>query len=244
VKFFPATLGRYVRVDLHTFELYNNNGGFWRDQNCTFEIVLKVPNDFLNCSGTAAMPTLFTEGENSDVNIICEDQTFKCHKSLLASKSDVFKAMFDTNQCTEQITGTVHVDDINAKTMNTLVKYMYQTKITIDEAMDLNLIVAADKYNIVDLVLKCEKIIVLTMSMKNIMDILAVAKLLPTPDLFEKAKLFFNERKDREKVQDGPKWMQLKTLNPLLAFEILESCLNMEKCTLVEDVKSSEDQEK
>jgi hypothetical protein len=72
------------------------------------------------------------------------------------------------NKCTENTTGTVHIDDINAKTMNTLLKHLYQYKITSEEATDLNLIVAASKYNIVDIVEKCEKIILLMMSMKNI----------------------------------------------------------------------------
>jgi hypothetical protein len=218
VKFFTATLGKFSLFLPFEYQvrIYSK-----------FEIVLKVPND-LNSSSTV-IPSIFSEGEYTDVKIICKEKTFKCHKSLLASKSDVFKAMFDTNQCTEKITGTVLVDDINAKTMNTLLKYMYRTKITDEEAMDLNLIVAANNYNIVDLVLKCEKIVLLTMSMKNIMDILAVTKLLPTPYLFEKARLFFSERMGREKVQEGQKWLKLRTQNPTLGREILESCLNMEK---------------
>jgi hypothetical protein len=246
VKFFTATLGKFV-LFLAPFEILDNliihedeyddpfappppkecRQGYGMNFYGSFEIVLKVPN-VLNSSITA-IPKLFSEGEYSDVKIICEDQTFQCHKLILASQSDVFKAMLFTNQFTENITGTVQVDDINAKTIKTVIKYMYQKKITEDEAMDLNLIVAANKYNIVDLVSKCEKIILLTMSMKNIMDILAIAKLLPTPNLFEKARLFFSERMGREKVQEGPKWLKLRTQNPTLGREILESCLNMEK---------------
>jgi hypothetical protein len=228
-KFFTTALGKF-------FVLINPG------RYCSnFEIVLKVLND-LNSLSTA-IPSIFFEGEYTDVKIICEEKTFKCHKSLLASKSDVFKAMFDTNQCTEKITGTVLVDDINAKTMNTLLKYMYRTKITDEEAMDLNLIVAADKYNIVDLVLKCEKIVLLTMSMKNIMDILAVTKLLPTPYLFEKARTFFSEQMGLGKTEKGQKWLKLRTQNPTLGCEILESCIN-NVCHLQEDVKSNGDEEK
>jgi hypothetical protein len=53
----------------------------------------------------------FSEVEFNDVEIICENQTFKCHKSLLALQSDVFKAMLITNECSEKITGTIRVDD-------------------------------------------------------------------------------------------------------------------------------------
>jgi hypothetical protein len=105
----------------------------------------------------------------------------------------------------------------------------HQNKITSEEAMDLNLIVAANKYNVVDLVSKCEKIIPLNMSLRNIMDVLAVTKLLPTPNLFERAKQFFSHGVGRQKINLGPIWLQLRTENPALGHEILESCLNMEK---------------
>jgi hypothetical protein len=238
----PAEINLYMtpfelNLFMTPFELSpcaSMRGGLNRLCSISLSLVLKVPND-LNSSITA-IPKLFSEGEYSDVKIICKDQTFRCHKVILALQSDVFKAMLDTNQCTEQITGTVRVDDINAKTMNTLLKYLYQNKITYEEATDLNLIVAANKYNIVDLVSKCEQIILLTMSMENIMDILAVAKLLPTPNLFKKALLFFNQRTDHSQVQHGLKWLELKTQNPALALEITESCLNMKICSK-EEVK-------
>jgi hypothetical protein len=190
-------------------------------------LVFKVPNDMNTFTAMPILDCSSSEVEFSDFEIICEDQTFKCHKLFLAFKSDVFKAMLYHNKCTENTTGTVHVDDINAKTMNTLLKYLYQNKITYEEATDLNLIVAANKYNIVDLVSKCEKNILLIMSMKNIMDILAITKLLPTPNLFEKVLLFFNQMKDQTQVEHGPKWLELKTQNPALALEIAERCLNM-----------------
>jgi hypothetical protein len=72
----------------------------------------------------------------------------KCHKFILALKSNIFKAMLYTTECTEKITGTIRIEDFDAKTMNTMFKYMYQNKITYEEATDLNLIVAANKYNI------------------------------------------------------------------------------------------------
>jgi hypothetical protein len=224
IKLFTATLGK-ITVLLYPFNLHNDIISS-EESAMTFkssiEIALKLPND-LNTSITT-MP--FSEVEFNDAEIICENQTFKCHKSMLALKSDVFKAMLMTTEFSEKITGTVHVDDINAKTMNTLLKFMYQNKITSEEAMDLNLIVAANKYNIVDLVSKCEKIIPMTMTSTNIMDVLAVAKLLPTPNLLERAKRFLSHEVGRPKINLGPRWLQLRTENPALGNEILESCLN------------------
>jgi hypothetical protein len=70
------------------------------------------------------------------------------------------------------------------------------------------------------------------------MDILAITKLLPTPNLFEKAMLLFNQRKDQTQVEHGLKWLELKTQNPALALEITERCLNM-KIYPEEEVKSN-----
>jgi hypothetical protein len=199
VKYFTTNHGK-INILLASFKLYPDipQGMAFK---CSFEIVLKVPND-LNSPHTA-ISKLFSEGEFTDVEIICGNQTFKCHKLILALYSNVFKAMLYTNKCTENTTGTVRVDDIDAKTMNTMIKYLYHNKITYEEATDLDLIVAANKYNIVDLVAKCEKIIFLTMSVTNIMDVLVVSKLLPTPDLFEKAKLFYNQHFGQKLGQQG-----------------------------------------
>jgi hypothetical protein len=204
VKYFTVTHGK-INIFLAPFETkmpdWLFSAGSVTHFTCSFEMVLKVPND-LNSPNTA-MSKLFSGAELTDVEIICGDQTFKCHKLILALYSDVFKAMLYTNKCTENTTGTIHVDDIDAITMNTMIKYLYHNKITYEEATDLYLIVAANKYNIVDLVAKCQKIIFLTMSMTNILDVLAVSKLLPTPDLFEKAKLFYNQNFGQKLGQQG-----------------------------------------
>jgi hypothetical protein len=147
VKYFTTNHGK-INIFLAPFEIRNCDMYSYMNFTCSFEIVLKVPNDFNNSIND--MSQLFSDAELTDVEIICGDQTFKCHKLILALKSDVFKAMLYTNKCTENTTGTVRVDDIDAKTMNTMIKYLYHNKITYEEATDLDLIVAANKYNIVD----------------------------------------------------------------------------------------------
>jgi hypothetical protein len=212
------------------------------DFDCEFELVFKLPHDFTDTT----MSKLFTEaGEfSSDIKIICDDQMFQCHKPILAMKSDVFKAMLYTNKCTENLTGTVRVDDIDAKTMKTLLKYMYQNRITFEEATNLDVLMAANKYNIVDLVAKCEKYVLMNMSMKNIMNILAIGKFLPTSKIFEKAMEFFHQMEGTKNIHQGKIWRQLKTQNKDLANKILESCSNLKECTDKTDEESTEEEEK
>jgi hypothetical protein len=54
------------------------------------------------------------------------------------------------------------VNDIKAKNM-------YQNKITFEDVTNLDDLIAADKYNIVDLVAKCKKYIFMNLSMRNIL---------------------------------------------------------------------------
>jgi hypothetical protein len=124
-----------------------------------------------------------------------------------AKKYTVFKAMIYMNKSTENLTGIVRVDDIDAKTMKTLLKFIYQTKFTFEEATDLDVLMAANKYNIVDLVAKCEKYILMDLSKKNIMNILAVSKFLPTTNkIFEKAMEYYHQMEDTKNVFQGKIW--------------------------------------
>ena len=40
----------------------------------------------------------------ADISVVCGKKEFKCHKFLLASRSSVFKAMFESN-CLEKTMG-------------------------------------------------------------------------------------------------------------------------------------------
>jgi hypothetical protein len=110
------------------------------------------------------------------------------------------------NKFTENLTGTIRVDDIAAKTMKTVIKYMYQNNITFDEASDLDVLLAANKYNIVDLVAKCQKYIIMSLSTTNVLDVLAVAKLLPKSFFFENAMDFFVAASVKMSVQGINGW--------------------------------------
>ena len=54
---------------------------------------------------------LLEDGELTNFRILSGTQSFECHKSILSSVSDVFKAMIKTNM-TEAFTGEVRLDNI------------------------------------------------------------------------------------------------------------------------------------
>jgi hypothetical protein len=48
---------------------------------------------------------MYNNEKFSDIKIVCGKETFFCHKNILSSRSDVFAAMFDMTESTENQTG-------------------------------------------------------------------------------------------------------------------------------------------
>jgi hypothetical protein len=72
---------------------------------------------------------LFNSEKFSDVKIVCGNETFFCHKNILAARSDVFAAMFNKTDSTENQTGVVQVEYLDANTMKSLLSFIYGNKI-------------------------------------------------------------------------------------------------------------------
>ena len=113
----------------------------------------------------------------SDFIVKCEGRSFHCHKVILANRwiqvlplccttlslslsltlrimssfsSDVFEGMFESN-LEEARLGVVEIEDIKEKTMENLLEFIYTKRLS-DGASLPELLYAADKYNVTDLV--------------------------------------------------------------------------------------------
>jgi hypothetical protein len=155
------------------------------------EVVIKVLHD--PSSLIQDLSKLLDDKKVTDVKIVCNGETFKCHKAILAARSDVFAAMFEMSGSTEETTGEVKIKDIDAKTMKSFLMYMYQNRVLKQDA-DMNLLFAADKYNIADLVLLCEESIMSNISDETVLDIAMSSRLLASQEVFEAAKEFIESR--------------------------------------------------
>ena len=104
----------------------------------------------------------------SNFIVKCEGRSFHCHKVILASRwiwfslssfldnfcsfsSNVFEGMFESSMMEEARLGVVEIQDIKEKTMENLLEFIY-TKRFPDAASLPELLYAADKYNVTDLV--------------------------------------------------------------------------------------------
>ena len=167
---------------------------------------------------------LYSEGEFSDVKIHCDGKVFNCHKIILSGQSEVFKNMLVENDFIESTSGEIKIIDISATAMENLLFFIYHedidgTKITGD------LLVAANKYDISDLVKFCVEFLGDNLSENNAVDVMTSAFLTDKEELFELAyKFIFKLRNDNQMVETEA-WKKFQEEKPVLALKMLNKAV-------------------
>ena len=162
---------------------------------------------------------LFDKMPSSDVNFNICDRQFPAHKLILAARSEVFDAMFK-QPMKEQSTNKIKMEDIEPEVFKELLRFIYTGRISTAtmETMATGLFVAADKYLLEELKMKCEKYLVLHMSPDNCVVLLLHGNLLnPAEPLKEAAKFL---RRFPNEVTATARWEKMKQEDPVLLCEI------------------------
>ena len=114
--------------------------------------------------------------QHTDVTVKCGEKLFDCHKNILASRSQVFNTMFESNM-KEKITGSVEVKDMDHKVFEDLLKYIYSGEApNIDDHTE-ELFAAADQYQLEKLKEICEAKLCLKLDVSNCIDLLVLGDL-------------------------------------------------------------------
>uniref|UniRef100_A0A6V7HYG1 BTB domain-containing protein n=1 Tax=Bracon brevicornis TaxID=1563983 RepID=A0A6V7HYG1_9HYME len=100
------------------------------------------------------MKQFFNSPEYSDVIVQVGDRTFPAHKVVLISRSSVFAAMFSSHM-SENRENRVKIDDLEPETVENMLYYMYTSEVPKDFPA-LNMLVAAEKYQLERLKSICE----------------------------------------------------------------------------------------
>jgi len=106
-----------------------------------------------------------------DYRIICQDklqEIINCHKHVLMTNSTVLKEIITENARNEE---NVHISSVSSVTMKKLIEFMY-TGSTVKESMDIDLLEAAVKYNVISLLDSFKKDLQSILTAKNAIDIL------------------------------------------------------------------------
>ena len=167
---------------------------------------------------------LYSDGEFSDVKIHCDGKVFNGHKIILSGQSEVFKNMLVENDFIESSSGKIEITDISATAMENLLFFIYHedldgTKITGD------LLVAANKYDVSDLVNYCVKFLGDNLSTNNAVDVMTSAFLTDKEELFELAYKFIFKLRNDNKMVETEAWKKFQEEKPVLALKMLNKAV-------------------
>ena len=163
----------------------------------------------------------------SDFEIICTNKSsekdeevehrFRCHKLVLFLGSEYYKKMFSGNFTENK--GTVTVTDVSSHTMANILKYLYTGALNKSE-MDVELLMAADKYEIGHLKAICELELGTKITIETALELASVATLCGS-NIFKRHVLDFIRK--HWKHLDAKKRFDWTKENPHILSEVLHT---------------------
>jgi speckle-type POZ protein len=168
---------------------------------------------------------MFDEMPFSDVTINVHGREFPAHKYILATRSQVFAAMFN-HPTKEKLTNQIVIEDVEPEVFHQLLRFIYTGRLTSEtmEAMAAALYIAADKYLLDRLKLECENYLLSKMSSVSCLELLLHAHLLnPAKQLKKKTIQFFRQHPGDVMATD--KWKKAKQENPTALCDIHQMVL-------------------
>ncbi len=154
-----------------------------------------------------------------DTEISVGEKKFKVHKAILASVSEVFYKMFES-EMQEKTTGVVEISDIDSAVMSDLLTYAYTGTAPHIEQHAKELLIAADKYCMESLTNTCIEYLESTMSSENVAEILLLADSIPTGTQL-KSKCINYIRTNFSSVSETQPWLMLGNSSKKLAMECM-----------------------
>lgn len=106
--------------------------------------------------------TMFDRKAFCDVTFVLGDKTFYVHKVVLAVQSKVFEAMFLSDM--KEQNNKIEISDTDAEAFEQFLNYLYGGNIIRLQEMVEEMIVIADFYNVSDLKIKCENVMLKSLS--------------------------------------------------------------------------------
>ncbi|XP_024376160.1 BTB/POZ domain-containing protein At3g56230 [Physcomitrium patens] len=172
----------------------------------------------------------FQTGMHTDVELVTNDGlSIHAHRIVMATKSSVFRAIFESDALKEPHTGVVHIPELSHYELRYLLEFMYCAEIPADAMAEHGhaLLMAADKYDIPVLSKVCEAFICATVSPSNVLDVLELATLTHATSLKETA---INVILDSyEEVVFSKGYEDFASKNALLSVEITKALIKVLK---------------
>ena len=165
------------------------------------------------------MANVLAEGRFSDVIVVAEEREFPVHRVILAQRSDVFRAMFDVDM-TEKQNKRVVIEDLSADAVGDLLTFVYTDSAPNVNKLAMELLAAAEKYNIPRLKAVCEAELAKSLNIDNVIDRLLDSETYRADQL--KAAALHWIRKHAPEVVQTTSWKSLCKEHPALVAVICD----------------------
>jgi len=165
------------------------------------------------------MGKVLAEGRFSDVVVVAEEREFPVHRAILAQRSDVFRAMFDVDM-TEKQNKRVVIEDLSADAVSDLLTFIYTNSAPNVNMFAMELLAAAEKYNVPRLKAVCEAKLAKSLNIDNVIDRLLESETYRADQL--KAAALHWISKHAPDVVETTSWKSLCDERPALVAVICE----------------------
>ena len=194
---------------------------------CGLDLDSSKPNLSVKCQKQLSeqLGKVFSDKQFSDIKIQCEGQTFDCHLAILAARSPVFMAMFQSNM-KEKETKTVTIEDFKAEVVSQMLNFIYTGNISSHDTGEVatELIAAADKYQLDLLKEICEERLCSSLEVTNCVEYLVLGDMYQTFKLRKRAMEIAVE--NIVSITDTDVFKNLFKQMPELAWEVMKASHN------------------
>ena len=187
---------------------------------------MKAKEDWENLNGLAGK--LFGDKEFADLKLVCKEKTLNCHKAVISCQSEVFKNMIKNKSLIEKPAEVMEIEeiDMNSDSMEQLVFYLYHTKIKDTKKINIDLLMAADKYMVRGLLDLCVKHLKSNLTLENVLDVLVMAERTNQKSLFDSASRFV--RTNSGKLKKTNAYNEMFEKDPKFIGCVLSNMLDVE----------------
>ena len=133
------------------------------------------------------MKSMYNSGELVDVTIVVLNESFHCHRNVLAATSPYFRAMF-TSSLNESKQTEIHLHEIDPASVRSVIEYSYTGAIEITKRNAQNLLAAASLFQINPILKACAKYMESQLDIQNCVCIHYFAQIHNCEDLKNKAR--------------------------------------------------------
>ncbi|KAJ5079244.1 pep-cterm sorting domain-containing protein [Anaeramoeba ignava] len=129
-----------------------------------------------------------------DFEIICEQNqtSFKTHKSILSSRSQYFKSLFDSKMKEYQENKLI-LKDVSSSILFSILNYFYSGKIEINLENAIQILIFSSKYLIDELIEICSNFIKKNLQIETIVDVLKLSESMNFNELIDSSYKFISE---------------------------------------------------